>query len=166
MRLSLGLLIAIGFVSGQFELPSAVDDLLQQAEDGLNEFLEENPELDFFDDDDDYLDDNEISNDDDYEDYDDENYDDEDYDDEDYDDENYEDEDYGDEDYDGEDYDGDYYDYADWYEEWEGVNWEDYWDELVDAVYEFFDWASYEFGLDEEDWNNLFDYYYDGYYGF
>ena len=166
MRLSLGLLIAIGIVSGQFELPSAVDDLLQQAEDGLNEFLEENPELDFFDDDDDYLDDNEISNDDDYEDYDDENYDDEDYDDEDYDDENYEDEDYGDEDYDGEDYDGDYYDYADWYEEWEGVNWEDYWDELVDAVYEFFDWASYEFGLDEEDWNNLFDYYYDGYYGF
>ncbi len=41
-----------------------------------------------------------------------------------------------------------------------------HWYELVDAVQEFADWASYEFGLDDEDWNSLFDYYYDGYLGF
>jgi len=55
------------------------------------------------------------------------------------------------------------YNYEYW-EEWGENDWRDYWYELVDAVQEFADWASYEFGLDDEDWNSLFDYYYDGDY--
>ena len=153
MRLSLGLLIAISSVSCQFDVSSAIDDALQQAEDMLNEFLEENPELDAFFNDGDY---NDVFLEDDYggdyNDYDDEY--DEEYDEE-YDGEDYEEE-YGD----------DYYDYAGWYEDWVGTDWKDYWYDLMDVVYELVDWVTDEFGLDDEDWNNLFDYYYDGNVGF
>ena len=157
MRLTLALLIAKSSVIAQFDVGSNAAELLQQAEDALNDFLEENDIEDFFDDEEEYFDyDGEYTDNDDG----DEEYD------EDYEEEY--DEEY-DEQYDGE-FDDNYDDYyADWYEEWEGWgdnDWKDYWYQLVDAVYEFVDWATYEFGLDDEDWNNLFDYYYDGYFGF
>lgn len=143
MRIALALLIACGSVSAQFDVGSNAAELLEQAEDALNDFLEENGISendieDLFD---------EYNNDDG-----DENYD-----------EDYEEDDNG-------EFEENYEDnYADWYNEWEGWgenDWQDYWYQLVDAVYEFVDWATYEFGLDDEDWNSLFDYYYDGYFGF
>ena len=156
MRLALALLITCSNVGAQLDVGSDAAELLQQAEDALNDFLEENDIEDFFDDEDEFFDDDGEYADEYNDDGDDE----------------YNDEDYGeeyDEEYDGE-VDESYEEYyADWYDEWEGWSdndWKDYWYQLVDAVYEFVDWATYEFGLDDEDWNNLFDYYYDGYFGF
>ena len=157
----------------QFDVGSNAAELLQQAEDALNDFLEENDIEDFFGDEEEYFDyDGEYTDNDDGDEEYDEDYEeeyDEDYEEE-YD-EEYEEE--YDEDYD-EQYDAEFDEneedyYADWYDEWEGWgdnDWKDYWYQLVDAVYEFVDWATYEFGLDDEDWNSLFDYYYDGYFGF
>ena len=117
MRLALALLIAKSNVIAQFDVGSNAAELLQQAEDALNDFLEENDIEDFFGDEE-------------YFDYDGE-YTDNDDGDEEYD-EDYEeeyDEEY-DEQYDGE-FDDNYDDYyADWYEEWEGWgdnDWKDYW---------------------------------------
>ena len=55
MRLALTLLIAKSSVIAQLDVGSNAAELLQQAEDALNDFLEENDIEDFFSDEEEYL---------------------------------------------------------------------------------------------------------------